>query len=98
MTTLREVRIAIRKERRAREWTIDKLRDESGADRKAIHKLENIKKYPHYAPEFETVLRLVRALGMSMAAFFEKIETTAAQESADAAAQEVDGKRHRLLS
>ena len=72
--SLLEIRGALRRVRREKDWTLDKLRDESGVDRTAIHKIENTKKYPTYEPGIDTVSKLVEAMGLTLSQFFARIE------------------------
>lgn len=83
LPSLLQIRSEVRVVRRAREWTLDKLRDESGVDRAAIHKIENTAKYPDYEPGVDTVRKLVEAMGLTLSDFFLRIEGLRPTEGSD---------------
>jgi transcriptional regulator with XRE-family HTH domain len=75
LPSLQDVRRRLRAERRARELTLDALSEKSGVDRAAIHKIENVAKYPTYEPGLDTFTRLVEAMpGLTLALFFAHME------------------------
>jgi transcriptional regulator with XRE-family HTH domain len=70
LPSLLDIRTAVRRTRRAREWSLDALSDKSGVDRAVIHRIENVRKYPKYEPGIETLRRIVEGFGLSLADFF----------------------------
>lgn len=74
LASLADIRRELRRVRRAKDWTLDKVRDESGVDRAAIHKIENVDKYPTYEPGIETVTKIVEGMGLTLSSFFARIE------------------------
>jgi transcriptional regulator with XRE-family HTH domain len=74
LPTLGEMRAALRDAREGSGKSLDKLSEDSGVDRTAIHKIENPEKYPDYEPGLDTFRRLVEATGLTMQAFFWGLE------------------------
>jgi transcriptional regulator with XRE-family HTH domain len=74
LPSLSDIRLAVRTERRAREWSLDKLSEVSGVDRAAIHKIENTKTYPTYEPGIDTFKKIIEAMGLTLSEFFGRIE------------------------
>jgi len=50
------------------------LRDATGIDPSTMHRIENVKRYPDYRPDLETVDALLRAMHSSLAEFFARLE------------------------
>lgn len=84
LATLSDIRRALRRERRARELTLDRLSEQASVDRAAIHKIENVAKHPTYEPGLGTVLKLIGAMGITEAAFFSGVEATPSASTAPA--------------
>ena len=72
--SLADIRAELRRARKTRDLTLDDLTDKSGVDRAAIHKIENVKKYPDYEPGLNTFLRLIGGLGVTLTAFSARVE------------------------
>lgn len=73
VSSVLDMRRALRSVRRAKEWTLDALSDASGIDRAAIHRIENVQKYPDYEPGLDTFRRLVEAMQITMPEFFARL-------------------------
>lgn len=68
---LAAVRAAIRAERTKRKWSLDDLAEKSGVHRMTIHEVET---NAHGKPQLATVARLVEGMGLTLSAFFARIE------------------------
>jgi transcriptional regulator with XRE-family HTH domain len=54
--------------------TLDEAAEKSGLNRATIHSIENTRREPKLRPEFETIERLARTYGLTLSAFFARIE------------------------
>lgn len=68
---LAAVRARLRKERKARDWSLDDLAEKSGVNRSTIHEIETS---ATGKPQFETVGRLIEGMGLTLSEFFTRIE------------------------
>jgi transcriptional regulator with XRE-family HTH domain len=77
---LSQLRLAQRRERDGRSWSLDDLAKASGIDKSAIHRTENTLRYPAYRPDLETIERWVRATtGKHLSAFFASFESDSSE-------------------
>lgn len=66
------VRALLRKERKARKWSLDDLADKAGVNRTTIQDIET---NPKGVPRFETIARLIEAMPpLTLSKFFSLIE------------------------
>lgn len=79
--SLTEMRKGLRALRRELELTLDALSDQSGIDRAAIHRIENVDKYPDYEPGLDTFRRMVEGLGLTLQDFFARFPAARQSES-----------------
>jgi transcriptional regulator with XRE-family HTH domain len=96
MVDYMQMRKALRRERIAAGLTLDALAQRSGLNRATIHSIENVKREPTLRPELNTVDRLVNALGLTLASFFARLETSSALLNADAESRTEGGSGQRL--
>jgi transcriptional regulator with XRE-family HTH domain len=89
------VRKALRRQRIAARLTLDAVAQRSGLNRATIHSVENVRREPHLKPEFDTISRLVAALGLKLCEFFEQIENAGRQRSGRASGGLMTGVRPR---
>lgn len=68
------VREAFRKARLASGKSLRTLKSATGIDPSTIHRIENVKKYPDYRCDLDTLDALVRGVGLSLARFFAQVE------------------------
>jgi transcriptional regulator with XRE-family HTH domain len=77
---LSQLRLAQRRARDGRSWSLDDLAKASGIDKSAIHRTENTKRYPHYRPDLDTIERWVKATtGKHLSAFFASFESDSSE-------------------
>lgn len=50
------------------------LKETAGVDPSTLNRIEGVKKYPNHKPDLETIEALVRAMGLTLSAFFARIE------------------------
>jgi transcriptional regulator with XRE-family HTH domain len=73
---LAQLRVAQRRERDGRSWSLDDLAKASGIDKSVIHRTENVLRYPYYKPDLETIERWIRATTQRpLSAFFASFES-----------------------
>lgn len=77
-TALRE---GFRKARLKSGKSLRKLKQSADIDPSTIHRIENIKKYPDYRPDLDTLDALVRGVGLTLAQFFAQVEGLTVQET-----------------
>lgn len=70
----RAVRAELRRLRDVNELTREALQKLSGVEKTTIYRIENTKELPDYKPDFETIEALLRAMEVSLSAFFLRIE------------------------
>lgn len=85
LATLITIRQALRTARRERDLTLDALSERATVDRAAIHKIENVRKYPDYEPGIDTVRKIVEAMKITLGEFFTKIDGGTVVPAASAA-------------
>ncbi len=76
---LRAVRALLRRERKARKWSLDRLAEEAGVNRTTIQEIE---KNEHGKPQLATITKLIEAMPpLTVSSFFSAIERGARHET-----------------
>lgn len=70
----RQLREELRKARSESGKSLRQLKADAGIDPSTVHRIENVKRYPDYQPDLDTLDALTRAMGLSLAVFFGRIE------------------------
>lgn len=65
---------ALRQRRFDRGMDANELADKAGVERTTVYRVEALKKNPGYKPDFDTLEKLVGALGWSLTEFFAQVE------------------------
>lgn len=70
----RMARTVLRERRFELQWRVRDLAEKAGVERTTIYHLEKIEKEPDHEPDFKTLEKLALAMGLTLSAFFARIE------------------------
>lgn len=75
----RRVREVLRECRFQLDLGVKEIAEKSGLERTTIYRIENLKELPDYKPDLETIEAVIKGLGLTLSAFFARVENTGLQ-------------------